>query len=57
MSRSKHEISHYYLSTTIDLMAADAWMRDHKPPRRGGRPAHSRRLAAPVEAFAERTLP
>ncbi len=29
MSRSKHEIPHYYLSTTIDLMAADAWMRDH----------------------------
>ncbi|MDF3292607.1 dihydrolipoamide acetyltransferase family protein [Streptomyces silvisoli] len=29
MSRSKREIPHYYLSTTIDLMAADAWMRDH----------------------------
>jgi pyruvate dehydrogenase E2 component (dihydrolipoyllysine-residue acetyltransferase) len=29
MSRSKREIPHYYLSTTIDFSAADAWMRDH----------------------------
>lgn len=29
MSKSKHEIPHYYLSTTIDLSAAMAWMRDH----------------------------
>lgn len=29
MSRSKREIPHYYLSTTIDLAAADTWMRDH----------------------------
>ncbi|WP_344384068.1 dihydrolipoamide acetyltransferase family protein [Streptomyces thermolineatus] len=29
MSRSKHEIPHYYLSTTVDLAAAVAWMRDH----------------------------
>ena len=27
MSRSKHEIPHYYLSTTIDLDAALTWMR------------------------------
>jgi pyruvate dehydrogenase E2 component (dihydrolipoamide acetyltransferase) len=29
MSKSKHEIPHYYLSTTIDLTAALTWMRDH----------------------------
>lgn len=29
MSKSKHEIPHYYLSTTIDLAAAVAWMREH----------------------------
>ncbi|GGV00265.1 dihydrolipoamide acetyltransferase component of pyruvate dehydrogenase complex [Streptomyces filipinensis] len=27
MSRSKREIPHYYLSTTIDLTAADDWLR------------------------------
>ncbi|MFF4650752.1 dihydrolipoamide acetyltransferase family protein [Streptomyces sp. NPDC001380] len=27
MSRSKREIPHYYLSTTVDLAAATAWMR------------------------------
>lgn len=29
MSKSKREIPHYYLSTTIDLSAAMTWMRDH----------------------------
>ncbi|KOT51370.1 MULTISPECIES: 2-oxo acid dehydrogenase subunit E2 [Streptomyces] len=29
MSRSKHDIPHYYLSTTIDLDAALRWMREH----------------------------
>ncbi|GAA2006777.1 dihydrolipoamide acetyltransferase family protein [Catenulispora subtropica] len=29
MSRSKHEIPHYYLATTIDLAAAVTWMREH----------------------------
>jgi pyruvate dehydrogenase E2 component (dihydrolipoamide acetyltransferase) len=34
MSRSKHEIPHYYLATTIDLGAALAWLRaenDRRP--------------------------
>jgi pyruvate dehydrogenase E2 component (dihydrolipoamide acetyltransferase) len=29
MARSKREIPHYYLSTTIDLAAALEWMREH----------------------------
>lgn len=29
MSRSKRDIPHYYLSTTIDLEAALRWMREH----------------------------
>jgi pyruvate dehydrogenase E2 component (dihydrolipoyllysine-residue acetyltransferase) len=29
MSRSKREIPHYYLSTTIDLAGALGWMREH----------------------------
>ena len=29
MSRSKREIPHYYLSTTIDLAAATDWMHEH----------------------------
>jgi pyruvate dehydrogenase E2 component (dihydrolipoamide acetyltransferase) len=38
MARSKREIPHYYLSTTIDLSAAMAWMRDTN----AGRPIASR---------------
>ncbi|WAL68900.1 dihydrolipoamide acetyltransferase family protein [Amycolatopsis cynarae] len=29
MARSKREIPHYYLSTTIDLAAATAWLHEH----------------------------
>jgi pyruvate dehydrogenase E2 component (dihydrolipoamide acetyltransferase) len=29
MSRAKRDIPHYYLSTTIDMAAATAWMREH----------------------------
>ncbi|QXV56509.1 2-oxo acid dehydrogenase subunit E2 [Amycolatopsis sp. TNS106] len=29
MARSKREIPHYYLSTTIDLKAATDWLREH----------------------------
>ena len=38
MARSKREIPHYYLSTTIDLSAAMAWMREAN----AGRPIASR---------------
>lgn len=38
MSRSKREIPHYYLATTIDFAAAQAWVagwnRTHEPPER-----------------------
>ncbi|MFM7035725.1 MAG: dihydrolipoamide acetyltransferase family protein [Planctomycetia bacterium] len=37
MSRSKREIPHYYLSTTIDLHRASAWIdreNDHRPPEK-----------------------
>jgi pyruvate dehydrogenase E2 component (dihydrolipoamide acetyltransferase) len=34
MARSKREIPHYYLSTTIDLSVATSWLR----PRNAGRP-------------------
>lgn len=36
MSRSKREIPHYYLATTVDLHAAEAWLEDYnqgKPPK------------------------
>jgi pyruvate dehydrogenase E2 component (dihydrolipoamide acetyltransferase) len=33
MARSKREIPHYYLQTTIDLEAALAWMRDRNAAR------------------------
>ncbi|TDT43992.1 pyruvate dehydrogenase E2 component (dihydrolipoamide acetyltransferase) [Halospina denitrificans] len=35
MSRSKREIPHYYLATTVDLHAAEQWLADyneHEPP-------------------------
>ncbi|MGM0450090.1 MAG: dihydrolipoamide acetyltransferase family protein [Pseudomonadota bacterium] len=35
MSRSKREIPHYYLATTVDLHRAECWLSDynaHKPP-------------------------
>lgn len=37
MSRSKREIPHYYLATTVDLYAAEQWLTDyneHQPPER-----------------------
>jgi pyruvate dehydrogenase E2 component (dihydrolipoamide acetyltransferase) len=33
MSRSKREIPHYYLTTTIDMSAAQAWLRDYNAAR------------------------
>ena len=45
MARSKREIPHYYLSTTIDLAAGTSWLRTRnsgRPPRR----AANRRRAA-----------
>ena len=42
MSRSKREIPHYYLATTIDLAAATAWLSEHN----GERPLAERLLPA-----------
>jgi pyruvate dehydrogenase E2 component (dihydrolipoamide acetyltransferase) len=33
MSRSKREIPHYYLTTTIDMSAAQAWLREYNAAR------------------------
>lgn len=33
MARSKREIPHYYLSTTVDLERATAWLREHNAHR------------------------
>nr|WP_281379206.1 dihydrolipoamide acetyltransferase family protein [Halomonas campaniensis] len=33
MSRAKREIPHYYLATTLDLHAADAWLADYNRDR------------------------
>jgi pyruvate dehydrogenase E2 component (dihydrolipoyllysine-residue acetyltransferase) len=33
MSRSKREIPHLYLSTTIEMTAALAWLADENPKR------------------------
>lgn len=40
MARSKREIPHYYLETTVDLQAATDWLLDHNQ----GRPPESRIL-------------
>lgn len=42
MSRSKREIPHYYLSTTLDLASAVAWMHEHNR----GRPVGDRLVPA-----------
>lgn len=42
MSRSNTEIPHYYLRTTIDLHAADGWLREHNR----GRPVGERLVMA-----------
>ncbi|TFD45808.1 2-oxo acid dehydrogenase subunit E2, partial [Cryobacterium sp. TMT1-2-1] len=57
MSRSKREIPHYYLSTTIDLRAALAWMESTNT----GRPIASRLVPAALllkaSALAARDVP
>jgi pyruvate dehydrogenase E2 component (dihydrolipoamide acetyltransferase) len=57
MSKSKHEIPHYYLSTTIDLSAALTWMRD----RNRGVPIAERLVPAALllkaAAIAARQVP
>ncbi|MFJ8200878.1 2-oxo acid dehydrogenase subunit E2 [Streptomyces sp. NPDC096152] len=42
MSRSKREIPHYYLSTTVDMAAAEEWLRR----RNRGRPPSDRLVSA-----------
>ncbi|MFF8941602.1 2-oxo acid dehydrogenase subunit E2 [Streptomyces sp. NPDC014864] len=42
MSRSKREIPHYYLSTTVDMAAAEEWLRH----RNRGRPPSERLVSA-----------
>ncbi|MFJ3336154.1 2-oxo acid dehydrogenase subunit E2 [Streptomyces sp. NPDC086766] len=42
MSRSKREIPHYYLSTTVDMAAAEEWLRH----RNRGRPPSDRLVSA-----------
>jgi len=57
MSRSKKEIPHYYLSTTLDLRAALAWMESANT----GRPIASRLVPAALllkaSALAARDVP
>ncbi|WP_433862068.1 dihydrolipoamide acetyltransferase family protein [Streptomyces sp. L7] len=57
MARSKKTIPHYYLSTTIDLRAAMAWMTDAN----AGRPASARLVPAillmKATALAVRDVP
>jgi pyruvate dehydrogenase E2 component (dihydrolipoamide acetyltransferase) len=57
MARSKREIPHYYLATTIDLTAATAWLVD----RNAGRPVTERLLPAALllkaTALAAREVP
>ncbi len=63
MARSKREIPHYYLSTTIDLSAAVAWLRaeneqapDHGTPAASCSLAQGRRARPSRSARAERLL-
>lgn len=57
MSRSKRDIPHYYLSTTVDMAAATDWLREHN--RRG--PVSERLLPAALllkaAALAAREVP
>ncbi|WP_237546025.1 2-oxo acid dehydrogenase subunit E2 [Streptomyces sp. SID1046] len=57
MSRANREIPHYYLSTTIDLAVAMAWMRD----RNASRPVAERLVPAALllksVALAARQVP
>ncbi|MFJ9116839.1 2-oxo acid dehydrogenase subunit E2 [Streptomyces sp. NPDC102394] len=57
MARSKREIPHYYLSTTIDLTAAQEWLRR----RNRGRPPSDRLVPAALllkaAALAARAVP
>jgi pyruvate dehydrogenase E2 component (dihydrolipoamide acetyltransferase) len=57
MSRSKKSIPHYYLSTTVDLRAALAWMQSAN----AGRPVASRLVPAALllkaSALAARDIP
>ena len=57
MARSKREIPHYYLSTTIDFAAATAWLEAHnrdRPPERRLLPAT---LLLKATALALREVP
>jgi pyruvate dehydrogenase E2 component (dihydrolipoamide acetyltransferase) len=57
MARSKHEIPHYYLATTIDLAATTAWLAE----RNAQRPVTERLLPAALllkaTALAAREVP
>ncbi|MEV0173546.1 2-oxo acid dehydrogenase subunit E2 [Streptomyces sp. NPDC050803] len=57
MARSKREIPHYYLSATVDLAAAEAWLRR----RNRGRPPSDRLVPAALllkaAAVAARDVP
>jgi pyruvate dehydrogenase E2 component (dihydrolipoamide acetyltransferase) len=57
MARSKREIPHYYLSTTIDMSAATAWLADtnaDRPPAARVLPAA---LLLRASALAARAIP
>jgi pyruvate dehydrogenase E2 component (dihydrolipoamide acetyltransferase) len=57
MARSKREIPHYYLATTIDLTAALAWLRTENERRTVGERLLPAALLIKSVAFALREVP
>ncbi|ARP73868.1 dehydrogenase [Streptomyces pluripotens] len=57
MSRSKREIPHYYLATTIDMAAATNWLRDRNRERPVGERLIPAALLLKAVASAARQVP
>jgi pyruvate dehydrogenase E2 component (dihydrolipoamide acetyltransferase) len=57
MARSKHEIPHYYLATTIDLGASLAWMADTNATRAVSERLLPAALLLKATALATRDVP
>ncbi|MGH4032078.1 dihydrolipoamide acetyltransferase family protein [Actinomycetota bacterium Odt1-20B] len=57
MSRSKREIPHYYLTTTIDLSAATVWLRRHNRDHPAGERLVPAALLLRATALAARRVP
>jgi pyruvate dehydrogenase E2 component (dihydrolipoamide acetyltransferase) len=57
VARSKREIPHYYLSTSIDLHATTAWLEQHNEPRPPGERVLPAAVLLKAVALAARKVP